>query len=30
MEDTMKVLKLLEELEDIVDDATGLPHFQQR
>ena len=25
MEDTMKVLKLLEELEDIVDDATGLP-----
>ena len=25
MEDTMKVLKLLEELEDIVDEATGLP-----
>ena len=25
MEDTMKVLNLLEELEDIVDDATGLP-----
>ena len=25
MEDTMKVLRLLEELEDIVDEATGLP-----
>ena len=25
MENTMKVLELLEELEDIVDEATGLP-----
>ena len=25
MENTMKVLELLEELEDLVDEATGLP-----